>query len=91
MKVLDPTFGGDPSDFSLANRLDTLNGTVVGIISNGKQGTAPFFTALQRELTEHCGVSQVVQVTKANYSAPAEQEIFDSAPRWNALIAGIGD
>ena len=91
LEVLDPTHGADAQEFALANRLDNLQGLRVGVISNGKLGTRPFFDALAQELKDRYGVAEVVQVTKANLSAPAEPEIMDRAKQWNALVTGIGD
>ncbi len=63
----------------------------VGIVSNGKYGTKPFFDAFERELIERHGVAAVVRRTKSNYSAPADAAIMDEARRWHVLVAGIGD
>ncbi len=90
IEVLDPTHGEDPEPFSEAGRLATLDGATIGLISNGKQGgTASFFDAVERELRSRG--ADVDRVIKANYSAPAEPEIFDRAKRWQAVIAGVGD
>ena len=75
----------------MAGRLATLKGTTVGIISNGKFGSVPFFDAFENALVESYGVVKVVRRTKSNYSAPADPDIMDEAQEWNALIAGIGD
>ncbi len=91
IEVLDPTYGDDTPEFEPAPRLDMLVGATVGIISNGKHGTVPFFDALAAELETAHGVAQVVRVTKPNYSAPAGPAILDAASTWHALIAGIGD
>lgn len=90
IEVLDPTHGEEPAEFRLAARSSDLAGAVVGLISNGKQGTVPFFDELERQLLA-AGVGEVDRVTKANYSAPAEPAVFDRAKRWNALVAGVGD
>ena len=52
IEVLDPTYGDDTNEFALAGRPVSLEGATVGVISNGKQGTRPFFDALERELLE---------------------------------------
>jgi hypothetical protein len=88
--VLDPTHGEPPAEFTMAPRLTGLDGAVVGIVSNGKQGTAPFFDGLEERLRE-LGAAEVERVTKPNYSAPAPREVMDRAARWNALVAGVGD
>ena len=91
IEVLDPTYGDNTSEFDCAPRPSDLKGCVVGIVSNGKQGTRPFFDALESELIDGYGVGQVVRVTKSNYSAPADPYIIDAARHWHALIAGVGD
>lgn len=88
--VLDPTHGQEAIDVSPAQRLATLEGAVIGIVSNGKQGTTPFFDGLAERLGE-LGAAGVERVTKPNYSAPAPREVMDRAARWQALVAGVGD
>ncbi len=89
--VLDPTYDEAATGLAPAARPDRLAGLTVGIVSNGKHGTVPFFDALADELREHHCVAEVVRVVKANYSAPAGDEIMDAARTWHALVAGIGD
>ena len=91
IEILDPTHEGAAAEFAPAPRLAALAGARVGVISNGKQGTRPFFDAFERALVEDHGVAEVVRLTKANYSARAEPEILDQAAGWDALIAGVGD
>jgi len=91
IEFLDPTHESGAAPFSPAKRLTTLKGATVGIVSNGKKGTQPFFDAVERQLIERHGVAKVVRTTKSNYSAPAEAEIMTQTERWQALIAGIGD
>ena len=91
IEFLDPTHESDARAFALAKRLESLKGATIGIISNGKKGTRPFFDALEKEFSERHGVARVVRLTKANYSAPAEPGLLDEAGRWQALISGVGD
>jgi len=91
IEVLDPTHEGDTRDFVYAGRLKTLKGATVGVISNGKKGTIPFFDAIERELVGKYGVAKVVRRTKGNYSAPAEAELMQEARQWDAVLAGVGD
>ena len=88
--VLDPTHGDPPPDVELAGRPASLDGAVVGIVSNGKQGTVPFFDGVAERLLE-LGAAEVERVIKPNYSAPAPGELMDRAARWRALVAGVGD
>ncbi len=89
--VLDPTFEDDAEPVVLAARLTTLEGATVGIISNGKSNTRPFFAHLARILRDEWQVASVVLRTKSNYSAPAEVELINEASTWGAMFSGIGD
>ncbi len=91
IEILDPTYDQPAAGTVLAERLQTLDGVTIGVISNGKQGTNRFFDALRESLMERHGVADVVRVTKDNYSAPAGPEVLDRVKEWNALIAGVGD
>ena len=72
-------------------RLPSLEGLVVGVISNGKENTVPFFDRVEAILLTDYGVSEVVRRTKANYSAPAEVELMKEAMGWDAVLSGVGD
>ena len=91
IEFLDPTHESAPEPFKLAPRLASLEGTTVAILSNGKKGTRPFFDTLQKEFIERHGVAEVLRLTKANYSAPAEAGLLSNAARWHVLVTGIGD
>ena len=91
MQILDPTYEEQPEDAATAPRPSSLRGATVGFISNGKAATRPFFDHLERLLREEWGVAEVVRRTKANYSAPAEDELMDEAAEWAAMFAGVGD
>jgi len=89
--VLDPSFDEEAAPFALPARPATLEGATVGIISNGKANTSPFFDHLARLLRTEWGVAEVVLRTKSNYSAPAEPALIDEAAEWEVLFAGVGD
>lgn len=91
--VLDPSYEEEPAGFERPARPSpaSLRGATVGVISNGKAGTRPFFDHLERLLRDEWGVGDVVRRTKANYSAPAERELVDEAATWAVLFAGVGD
>ncbi len=91
LQVLDPTNETVPPRGQCAPRPVSLAGKTVGIISNGKEGTAGFFNHLERMLRDQLGVAEVVRRTKSNYSAPADPDIVDELRRWQAVVTGIGD
>lgn len=91
IEFLDPTHESAAARFALAPRLTSLKGTTLAIVSNGKKGTKPFFDAMQKEFVERHGVAEVLRLTKANYSAPAEPGLLSNAARWHVLVTGVGD
>ena len=91
MDILDPTAETAAGPLRLAPRLATLAGTTLAVISNGKKNTLPFFDALADALRTRHQVSQIVRLTKSNYSAPVDTALLSDAARWHALVAGVGD
>jgi len=91
IRVLNPTSESVVATLDPAPRLTSLKGKTVGLISNGKEGTAGFFAHVDRLLRERYQVAQVILRTKSNYSAPAEDEIIDDAKNWDLAITGLGD
>ena len=91
IEVLDPTHEGDSREFKIASGLKDLKGSRIGLISNGKRRTLPFFNALEELLKSKYEVREVIRVVKKNYSAPAEEEIMTEVKKWDAVIAGVGD
>ena len=91
IRVLNPTSESTVVALEPAPRLQSLEGKTVGLISNGKEGTAGFFAHVDRLLRERYRVGDVILRTKSNYSAPAEDEIIDDAKSWDLAITGLGD
>ncbi len=91
IRVFDPTHEAAPPAGQPARRLGTLQGTTIGFISNGKEGTKEFFGHLGRLLQEEHGVAKIEMRTKSNYSAPADKYIVDEIRQWHAVVTGIGD
>lgn len=91
IRVLNPTNESVVATLNPAPRLVSLEGKTVGLISNGKEGTAGFFAHVDRLLRERYQVAEVILRTKSNYSAPAEDEIIDEAKNWDLAISGLGD
>jgi len=91
LRVLDPTNEMSPAHSQPAPRPSSLKGKTVGFISNGKEGTAGYFTHLERMLREDLGVAHIIWRTKSNYSAPADAHIIGEIPKWDAVVTGVGD
>lgn len=90
-EILIPTYEDTVEKLVTAKRVDSVDGLIVGIVSNGKQGTKVFFDEVERLLRDEHGVAEVVRAVKADYSAPADADTINTARQWHALIAGIGD
>ena len=91
IRVLNPASESMVVALEAAPRLQSLKGKTVGLISNGKEGTAGFFAHVDRLLRERYEVAEVILRTKSNYSAPAENEIIEDAKSWDLAITGLGD
>ena len=89
--ILDPTHEEDSKAFQMASGLKILKGARIGFISNGKKGTYFFFNVLESLLKNEYDVGEVVRVVKENYSAPADTEIMNQVPKWDAVVTGVGD
>jgi len=89
--VLRPDHEDDAAPLALAPRPTGLTGAVVGIVSNGKVNTRPFFDHLDALLRREWRVADVVRRTKLNYSAPAERELIAETAGWAVMFAGVGD
>ena len=91
IRVLDPTNEIKIAARRSAARPTTLQGRMVGFISNGKEGTKGYFTELERQFRKEFGVAAVVLRIKSNFSAPADASIVDEIKGWQAVVAGVGD
>ena len=89
--VLRPDHDDDVAPLDLPRRPRDLAGATVGIISNGKANTRPFFDHLDALLRREWRVADVVRRTKANYSAPAERDLIAETAGWAVMFAGVGD
>jgi len=89
--VLRPDHDDDVAPLDLPRRPQDLAGATVGIISNGKANTRPFFDHLDALLRREWRVADVVRRTKANYSAPAERDLIAETAGWAVMFAGVGD
>lgn len=91
MDVLDPTAEADPLPVAPAPRLESLRGRRIGLLSNGKTGSAPFFDHLEGLLRRQWQAESILRLTKTNYSAPAEADLVRELARCHLVITGVGD
>lgn len=91
MYVLDPTAEVDPLPVSRASRLDSLHHRSIGLLSNGKAAVAPLFDHLESMLLRDWKASEVLRLTKGNYSAPADPDLIRELARCHLIFTGVGD
>ena len=91
LRMLDPTYDDKGEPFRLAPRVGGFKGLTVGVVSNGKKGTEPFFNAMERILIDEEGAASFHVFRKDNYSAPVPAHILAEAKSWDIAFTGIGD
>ena len=91
LRVFDPTNERKAAGGKAAPRSASLKAKTIGLISNGKEGTAGYFAHLDRMLREEFDVANIVFRRKSNYSAPADAHIVDEIKNWQAVVTGVGD
>jgi len=90
IRVLDPRLDPEREPLVLAPALASLEGATVGLLDNGKIGTARFYDRLERRLGEQ-GVREVVRRRKPDSSRPVPPALLDELVRADAIVSGIGD
>jgi hypothetical protein len=91
MLVLNPTSWSEAEPLRMARRLESFDGAVVGVLSNGKFNADPLFRHVVDVLRERHGVREVLWRRKHNFSAPAPAEMIAELSACDALLTGIGD
>ena len=92
MTVLDPTSAPLPVDAKLADRPDSLNGKVLGLLDNHKNNASKLLDEIHELLAERYDFSQVVRRTKNDVSRPCPKDIVEEmAKTCDVVITAIGD
>lgn len=88
---LSPTGHRAVQQGALAPRRHTLQGATVGLLDNTKRNSKPLLAAIGRELKEHYGVEDVIELSKPSASLPVAGDQLDRLARCHVIIAGVGD
>lgn len=92
LSVLDPTVDPVPVHAGMAPRPGTLDGSVVGLLSNGKPYAAGFLDQVHAILTDRFDFRGVVSLNKGDSSRPAPKAILkELAERCDVVITAAGD
>jgi hypothetical protein len=92
-RILDPTLGAvPPRAAARAPRPPRLAGATLGLLANGKTHGMVFLERVAEHLRARHDVGELVRVTKANPSAPAQTEdTARLAAQCAVVITAIGD
>lgn len=91
MLVLNPTSWSEADSLHMARRLSSFEGTVFGVLSNGKFNADPLLGHVTSVLRERHGVREVLWRRKHNFSAPAPAEMIAELSACDAILTGVGD
>ena len=92
LQVLDPTVDPIPADAVVAPRPETLNGAVVGLLSNSKLNADELLVMVQDVLADRYEFKGVVSRNKGNASRPCPEEILNElSEQCDVVITASGD
>ena len=93
MRILDPTQRAvPPRTAARAPRPPRLAGATLGLLANGKTHGMVFLERVAEHLRARHDVGELVRVTKANPSAPAQAEdTARLAAQCAVVVTAIGD
>ena len=92
-RILDPTLRAVPPRTTVrASRPPRLSGATLGLLANGKTHGMVFLERVAEHLRARHSVAELLHITKANPSAPADPEdTARLAARCVAVVTAIGD
>lgn len=92
LRVLDPTVQPIPAEGVVADRPETLNGKVIGLLANGKLNSEEILALTQEVLADRYEFKGVVARNKRNASRPCPEEIIDElVEQCDVVITSSGD
>lgn len=92
LRVLDPTVQPIPAEGVVADRPETLDGKVIGLLANGKLNSEEILALTQEVLADRYEFKGVVARNKRNASRPCPEEIIDElVDKCDVVITSSGD
>jgi hypothetical protein len=92
IKILDPTVAPAPADAAVAKRVASLDGTVLGLLSNSKVNGDRLLALVREELGARYDLREVVTMTKRGASVVADDATLEAlASRCDVVVTAIGD
>ena len=92
IEVLDPTVLPQKEITLLADRPETLNGSIVGLLANGKRNSEELLEHVYEILNEEHNLGVMIADNKGNASRPCPPELLqDMADKCDIVITASGD
>ena len=92
LEVLDPTVEPVPAHTIIARRPETLDGTVLGLLANGKSNSVELLSLVHEVLADRYDFKGVVERNKGNASRPCPSEIIEEmTEQCDVVISASGD
>lgn len=92
LRALDPTVQPIPAEGVVADRPETLDGKVIGLLANGKLNSEEILALTQEVLADRYDFKGVVARNKRNASRPCPEEIIDElVEQCDVVITSSGD
>ena len=92
LQVLDPTVQPIPASAVISPRPDTLDGAVVGLLSNSKRNATELLEMVQEVLADRFEFKDVIAVDKGNASRPCPPDILkELTDQCDVVITASGD
>lgn len=90
--VLDPTVEPIPTHAVVAERPETLNNKVIGLLANGKRNSVELLEAIGDVLADRYQFKRVISKNKGNASRPCPAPLIEEmAEECDVVITASGD
>lgn len=86
--VPDRTTSGDSV---LSDRLSSLDGKTVGLLSNAKKNSDHFLESVAAHLRERADVTVADLITKPTATSPADDEVYEQLAAYDVVLTAYGD
>lgn len=92
VSILDPTSPPLPVDARMAERPDSLNGKVLGLLDNHKLNANKLLDEIERLLSQRYEFADVVRLSKPDVSRPCPPDTMeDLVSQCDVVVTAIGD
>ena len=92
VEVLDPTISPRKENTLLADRPESLDGAIVGLLANGKRNSEELLEYVYEILSEKHNLGVMITDNKGNASRPCPPDLLQNmAEKCDVVITASGD